>query len=86
MSLRITWTLNQKCLENCFEKIRRHTVVGFLDRDFLQESNIVYNSEIKKIKEYLVVMLIISWSSAIWKTCVKSRKKDALKAAASQKK
>jgi ATP-binding cassette subfamily F protein 3 len=54
MSLRITWTLNQKCLENCFEKKWRHTVVGFSRQDFLQGCQILYtNSEIKKIKEYL---------------------------------
>jgi ATP-binding cassette subfamily F protein 3 len=46
-------------------------------------SNIVYEFRDQKIKEYLGDVNY-SWSNAIWKTCVKSRK-DALKAASPRK-
>jgi ATP-binding cassette subfamily F protein 3 len=81
MSLRITWTLNQKCLENCFEKIQ-HTVVGSHDRIFFRD--VKYCIRIQRSKNKRIFSDVNYLSSAIWKTCVKSRKR-CIKAAASPK-
>jgi hypothetical protein len=54
MSLRITWILNQKCLENCLRKNTKELyVVGFSTGFSSGMSNIVYEFRDQKIKEYL---------------------------------